>query len=152
MCLSVIVLLAPRVFSSGDVAEGYAAPLRTVLPQVDYVPTPPNQGWETVTQSIRQSPPQPPSVDAPNLTRWYDWRGNKQATCASYNSPYPPRSPQDCPDSSFSYVTAMSKYIPHAVGGGCIQLGHDAQNWCWTDEASQGQYDVWWDKVSTQTP
>ena len=69
--LSVLLLVVPRCFSNeASGAEPFVPEYR--LPQQQYVPTPPNQGWETVTHSIRFDPPTAPSLDAPSLTKWYD--------------------------------------------------------------------------------
>jgi len=117
------------------------------------ISTPTHKQADTQEESfdIATLPPVPASTNAAfdgSLVKWYDWKRNKRATCASYNTDTPPRKQQDCPDTSFSYVSDMSQYIPGAKGGGCIQLGIDAQNWCWTTD---GNYDVWWDKVATQS-
>ena len=110
------------------------------------------KGWQEISQSMIISPPSPPSLKAPSLNRWYDWQANMQSICSSYDAPIAPRTPQDCPDTSFSYVTDLSKFVKDVPKGqgGCIQLGRDSQNFCYSDK--RGKYHVWWEKVATQSP
>lgn len=108
-----------------------------MLPQVGFVE---GSDWQKMTHSMFLND------SKPYLVPWYDWRGQMQAQCSANNAPIAPRTQQDCPDSSYSYVTDLGKFIPGAVGGGCIQLGQDAQNYCYSDQ--KGQYHVWWDKVN----
>ena len=77
LCLSVLVAVCSTSstlsISDSRVTEGFSP---YVLPQMGYIP---GRGWETVTQSIQQSQPQPPSVGAPTLVPWYNWREKSKA-------------------------------------------------------------------------
>jgi hypothetical protein len=70
-----------------------------------------------------------------------DFPQQRKNECAYYNGPYAPRTPQDCPNSSFDFITDMSKYIPGSKHAGCIQLGTTSIPYCYSD--AQGKYKVW---------
>ena len=112
-----------------------------VLPQTGVV-----QGstWQKVSHSIQMDPSKPYNIP------WYDWPARMKSQCRGYDAPVAPRSPQDCPDTSFTYVTDMSKFVDGVKGGGCIQLGIDSDAFCYSNE--EGKYQPWWSKVQVSTP
>ena len=75
-----------------------------------------------------------------------DWRTNAIATCSRNNAeiPRPPRSTQDCPDSSFAYVNDLSYYVGAKNSPsipGCIQLNNLDDPFCYND--AEGKYKPW---------
>jgi hypothetical protein len=77
----------------------------------------------------------------------------KKAECSSYdefNAGLPPRNIQSCPNTSFSYVTDLNRYIPGAYHGGCIQLDRLSDGFCFSGE--DGKYKPWWDKILKTSP
>lgn len=157
--IALIMLVTKRVEGSTP-AEAYAAdaPVVNVKVQSATTPEPQNQhkyllpqtgvvqgsSWQKVSHSMQLDPSKPYNIP------WYDWPAKMKSQCRGYNAPVAPRSPQDCPDTSFTYVTDMSKFIPGAKGGGCIQLGIDSDAFCYSDD--QGQYHPWWSKIQVSTP
>ena len=114
-----------------------------LLPQKGFVE---GSDWQKISHSMFLND------EKPYLVPWYDWRGQMKAQCSFNNAPIAPRTPQDCPDSSYTYVTDMSKFIPGAKPGigGCIQLGEGSQNFCYSDP--EGKYHPWWDKINVTSP
>jgi len=112
-----------------------------LLPQTGMVD---NSRWQQVSQSYVMDPSKPFNIP------WYDWPAQKRSQCRAYNTDIAPRSPQDCPDTTFTYVTDMSKFVPGVKGGGCIQLGIDSDAFCHSDE--KGKYHPWWAKIQVSTP
>lgn len=64
------------------------------------------------------------------------WLANKAYYCSMYDKSYAPKEPQDCPDSSFTYVDNMGvfvhddKYTNYNYPG-CIQL-KESTNYCYS--------------------
>ena len=73
-----------------------------------------------------------------------DWRTNARKTCSRHDALRPPRSPQDCPDSSFAFVNNLSYYVgPENSPSipGCIQLNNLDDPFCYNDAG--GKYKPW---------
>ena len=73
-----------------------------------------------------------------------DWRTNARKTCSRHDALRPPRSPQDCPDSSFAFVNNLSYYVgPENSPSipGCIQLNNLDAPFCYND--ARGKYKPW---------
>lgn len=85
-----------------------------------------------------------------NIVNPLDWKGQAEATCSSYNGSIAPRTPQDCPDSSFSFVTDLSRIVPGQHHAGCIQLGASSSPYCYSKP--DGTYEPWWQKLTNSTP
>jgi hypothetical protein len=49
-----------------------------------------------------------------------------------------PTSDRDCPDSSFTFVSDLSRFVPGQTGSGCIQLKSIEYPFCYSD--SNGNY------------
>lgn len=111
-----------------------------MLPQQGMIPGSP---WATVSKSLKY-----PTVSFANNN--LDWRQLASSTCASYNTPIAPRSQQDCPDSSFAFMTDMSRFIPGAKYAGCIQTGHSSEPWC--HSKPDGTYEPWWERIAANSP
>ena len=110
-----------------------------VLPQQGLIPDTP---WQQVSSHMTN-----PTRSFNN--NFLDWRSIASSTCASHNGSIAPRSQQDCPDSSFTYVTDMGRLVAGAKGPGCIQLGISSQPFCYSDK--QGNYHPWWDKLKVSS-
>ena len=100
--------------------------------------------WDTVSKALRN-----PTVMFNNNTA-LEWRKNKMDTCSAYNTPIAPRSQQDCPDSSFAFMTDMSRFIPGAKYAGCMQTGASSDPWCYSKP--NGTYVPWWERIATNSP
>ena len=95
--------------------------------------------WNTLSKSLKTS-----GVKSLN-TSYLAFAEQRNNICSSYDGAIAPRAPQDCPNSSFSYMTDLSKYIPGAKWGGCIQLGNIDYPYCYSDD--KGKYHVWQGKL-----
>ena len=67
------------------------------------------------------------------------WLANKTYFCSKYNNKTNgiPNEPQDCPDSSFTYVDNIGQFVPGTGKNlnfpGCIQL-KEGSNYCYSNE------------------
>lgn len=118
----------------------YAPTSLYVLPQININS---NTPWGQVTTHMVN-----PTRTINN--RYLDWKSIAQSTCSTYSGSIAPRSQQDCPDSSFTFVTDMGRLVGGASGPGCIQLGTSSQPHCYSD--SQGNYQPWWAKINASSP
>jgi hypothetical protein len=67
------------------------------------------------------------------------WLANKVYQCSQYDKPYTPTEPQECPDSSFTFVDNIGKFVPQSLikhksdlnYPGCIQLKENS-NYCYS--------------------
>ncbi len=67
------------------------------------------------------------------------WLANTVYQCSQYDKPYAPTEPQDCPDSSFTYVDRIGDFVPQSLlknksdlnYPGCIQLKVNS-NYCYS--------------------
>lgn len=107
------------------------------------------------------SPSSPFGLVSSNLTtdtlafnvKYPDVINQKRAECSSYNdfnAGLPPRNIQSCPNTSFSYVTDLNRYIPGEYHGGCIQLDRQSDGFCYS--GADGKYKPWWDKILNTSP
>ncbi len=66
------------------------------------------------------------------------WLANKTFYCSQYNNPNigSPQEPQECPDSSFTYVDRIGDFVNDSTLDlnypGCIQL-KEGSNYCYSD-------------------
>ena len=85
------------------------------------------------------------------------WLANKTYQCSTYNNKdgLSPTQPQDCPDSSFTYVDDMSYFVPSIRDNptskypGCIQLKINS-NYCYSNP--YGEYIPNVDVLEQQSP
>lgn len=145
LSITIIVILVLKPATQEAFEQKYQTTY--ALPQIGFVPDSP---WAKFSQGMRLNPPPPPSIYSPGLNPWYNWQANMSSQCSANDAPFAPRTQQDCPDSSYTYVTDMSQFVPNVQGGGCIQLGIGSQNFCYSNE--QGKYQPWWEKINVQTP
>ena len=69
--------------------------------------------------------------------------------CQEYNTHTgKPKQQQDCPDSSFTFVSDMSVHVPGAKWSGCIQLG----DYPYAYSDLEGKYHPHWAKIYTTSP
>ena len=67
------------------------------------------------------------------------WLANKTYICSNYDNKSNgiPSEPQDCPDSSFTYVDNIGQFVPGSDNNlnypGCIQL-KEGSNYCYSNE------------------
>ena len=111
-----------------------------LLPQQGFEP---GSRWANVTQALKY-----PTLNTTNFH--LDWKSEARSTCSAYNTPIAPRSQQDCPDSSFAYVTDMSRFIPGAKHSGCIQTGNSSSPWCYSQP--NGKYEPSWERIAANSP
>ena len=74
-----------------------------------------------------------------------NWKENAKNKCKTYNNGLIPKNLQSCPDSSFDFVTDLTRYIKGANYGGCIQLKDNNYPNCWSDD--KGNYSPWFQKL-----
>lgn len=122
------------------IAVQYAPSSTHLLPQQGLVVGSP---FDIVSNRLKY-----PTISNNNMI--LDWRAQDESICSGYNAVIGPRSQQDCPDSSFSYTTDLSRFIPGANHGGCIQLGYSSQPFCYSTPS--GNYKPWWEKLEASSP
>lgn len=85
-----------------------------------------------------------------NNTYLLDFPQQRHNECSYYDGPYAPRTPQDCPNSSFDFVTDMSKYVTGENHAGCMQLGPTSIPYCYSD--AKGKYQPWKLRLQAYSP
>jgi len=112
-----------------------------MFPQTDVVP---GSKWGQVSAGLYE--------DAPLMLagRYLSFPNQAINICSSHDALVAPRAQQDCPDSSFDFVTNVAPYVKGQTGGSCIQLGIQNYPFCYSDAA--GKYHPNWTKIRVTSP
>ena len=90
-----------------------------------------------------------PTTSFVTTTTVGDWVNQSKNLCSAYNTIQAPSDEMSCPDSSFTFVDNLGRFVPGVNHPGCIQLTRQGVN-CYSH--ADGTYSPWWQKVLLKSP
>jgi hypothetical protein len=112
-----------------------------MFPQQDVLPA---SKWGQVSANMYKQAP------AMLAGRYLSFPNQDVNICSSHDGFVAPRAQQDCPDSSFDFVTDVSPFVAGQQGSSCIQLGIQDYPFCYSDP--RGKYHPNWTKIKVSSP